>query len=94
MNDQQPKPAPKKTKKTKQIPTPRFDRAPVMVQADFDQLPARAIEGDALVKIDLPSADRDDLARQLVMLAGHVSSMHGDPIEGATILVITKRKKS
>lgn len=95
MSEQQPKPAPKKTKKTKRIPTPKFDEPSVDVAYTHDrtdhELPLGRAYGDALIKVD--ATDRNDLVRQLVMLAGHVSSTLGDPIESATILVVTKRKK-
>lgn len=90
---EQPKSAPKKTKNTKQIAMPKSDQLSVQLMVDTCD-DREMIYGDALVAIDLATTDRHDLARHLVMLAGHVSSTIGDPIESATILVVTTRKKS
>lgn len=51
-----------------------------------------AFWGDAAVVQNLPAVDRAGLARHLVALAGNVVSTVGDELEGATIVVLTRRK--
>jgi hypothetical protein len=101
-NEQETKPAPKKPRKKKTpdvdapIPCALVDSVAVTVVTDR-HTPAEQLRhdrGDAVVRVDLPTADRAELSRHLVMLAGHVASTLGDPIEGATILVVTNRKKT
>ena len=53
-----------------------------------------AFWGDAAVVQNLPSVDRAGLARHLVALAGNVVSTVGDDLDGATIVVLTRRKAS
>ena len=48
--------------------------------------------GDSLQVYDLPGADRESLARHLTMVAGSVLATKGDPLDGATIIVVTRRK--
>jgi hypothetical protein len=100
---EQPKPTPKKprraSKRKADAPIPyrlpdRFDVQPSALVSFGSTDGGGGRTGDALLKVDLPTADRAELSRHLVMLAGHVASTLGDQIEGASILVVTKRKKS
>jgi hypothetical protein len=83
------KPAPKRAK----TPAPSDSPVSVLLAAeDSDDYVAAAL-GDSAHVVDLPGADRQSLARHLTMIAGNVLATHGDPIDGATIVVVTARAK-